>query len=303
MRNHLTRIGTCLALLFLLAPTAKAEESLTIAAPQRLHILLTPLIDAFAAESPDTMINLIEETEPRLPSLVSKTAALVAWPRTLNAEEARLFKLAADQELYGVPFALDAVVLVVNPTNPLRSITFTQLADIYGNRANNWASLGLDLDPTGNHVHTPDCILEHPTEAFIFRHLPVPSNGAREVLRSRLYNRSRIAAQVKEYETIRDTMNAVVNDPLGLGAVAFGFEEGVRALAVDADGVEAVPPTRETLAARTYPLAHYHYLYATGTPTGTARDFIAFVTGARGQSIIDQANVGPLPLRPEHATD
>lgn len=303
MRTFSRITALSLATMLLAAPGARSENTLTIAAPQRLHKLLGPLIDAFAEANPDQMVTLVVESDARLPGLTKKNVALVAWPRPLNAEEARLFRLATDENLYGVPFALDAAVLVVNPTNPLRAITFAQLADIYAGRTENWASLGLDLDPTGNHVHTPDCILEHPTEAFIFRHLPTSSNGVTEVLRSRIFHKQQIAAQTKPCESVRDTMNAVVNDPLGLGVVGHGFQEGVRALAVDTGNGEAVPPTPQTIASRAYPLTHYHYFYSAGPPTGSVRAFIAFVTGTQGQSIIAKAEAGPLPIRPATAPD
>lgn len=47
-----------------------------------------------------------------------------------------------ERNAYEVPVAWDALVVIVNPSNPVKSITLKQLQDIYLGRIRNWKQLG-----------------------------------------------------------------------------------------------------------------------------------------------------------------
>jgi len=49
---------------------------------------------------------------------------------------------AQERNAYEVPVAWDALAVIVNPKNPVQSVSFKQLQDIYLGRLNNWKQLG-----------------------------------------------------------------------------------------------------------------------------------------------------------------
>jgi phosphate transport system substrate-binding protein len=84
----------------------------------------------------------------------------------------------------------------------------------------------------------------------------------------------------------------VASDPDALGYISLGLvDRRVRALAVD-----GVTPTHETITAKGYAVVRPFLFLTREEPSGPARAFIEFVTGAEGQRLLGLE--GLIPVRP-----
>jgi phosphate transport system substrate-binding protein len=173
---------------------------------------------------------------------------------------------------------MDAVVFYVHPSNPLESLTLTELREILTFHTLYWTRIGFG-------------------EERIRLYMPPLSSGCNEVLRLRVLGTLGLPRKRNEFENHHRLFAALAQEP---GALAFSgrAEEcpvRVVPLKTDADS-PAVLPTPSDVQARRYPLTHYLYLYTAGEPDEPLREFIAFVVSPAGQKIIGAARSGAVPL-------
>src|SRR5512144_1459366 len=98
--------------------------------------------DAFQALYPQAEVELREGTSREAVSaLFAAQCDLAVLTRELLPEE-RAAASRGKLELEGYPIARDAVVVLVNPANPVQNITLSDLSAMYRGEAGNWAALG-----------------------------------------------------------------------------------------------------------------------------------------------------------------
>jgi phosphate transport system substrate-binding protein len=181
--------------------------------------------------------------------------------------------------------AIDALAIILHPDNPVSELTIEQLADIYTGRITNWADVGgndakivlLSRETnSGTHVYFLEEVVRRGDSSnkdiFAPQTLLMPSS-------------------VGITSEIRRNPNAIGYD--GLGYVDPAHEKIV-AIADTAAG-PFVMPSMETAASGTYTLARDLYMYTAGEPTGEVGEFLAWILGPQGQSIVTQLGFVPLP--------
>lgn len=148
---------------------------------------------------------------------------------------------AEEANINFVPVALDAVVPITHPRNPVSNLTLKQLHDIYYGRITNWKDLGGEDKPIDLYaIAAPLDGVEFSMRQLIF------NNGDQRVAAPRLYLNT---AKLEE---------AIALDPAGLGLSTLASvhaNKGVKMLSI-----EGVAASTTTVANATYPL--YITLYS-----------------------------------------
>jgi phosphate transport system substrate-binding protein len=89
------------------------------------------------------------QTHQAFVNLINKEADLILSARTISPDE-KAGADAARVSLIETPIALDAFVFIVNPDNPIESLTTTQAQGIYTGTITNWKEVGgndAQIDP------------------------------------------------------------------------------------------------------------------------------------------------------------
>ena len=169
--------------------------------------------------------------------------------------------------------AIDSLVVVTNPSNPIDTLTTAQIGQIYSGQITNWSQLG-----------GPDVAIT-----------PVSyrdGSGTRSVFESRIYGDA-AAVQASSVVTAQTNSEAsqIVNDDEGaIGFVGYAFQRGAKALTlINECGIAMVP---DAFSARTeeYALQRRLYLYTReDTISGDTREFINYATSANADSLIGKA--------------
>jgi len=207
-------------------------------------------------------------------SLLNNTVDIANASRRIREEE--MFQARSlGIEPHEIVIASDAVAVIVNPTNPVDSLTLQQVSDIFQGKYDNWQELGGDDRPivrvsresnSGTHMYFLESVLRlgDPNSRSLFHPntLLLPSSEG-------------IIAEV------RDNPNAIGYD--GLGYVTpevkvIGIEES--------PGGAAIFPSIETVFNGTYPIARDLYAYTNGEPQGAIKTFIEWVLSEPGQNIV-----------------
>ena len=159
-------------------------------------------------------------------------------------------------------WAVDGVGVVVNPKNPVHSLSKSQVKAVFAGTIGNWKDLG-GPDKTVN-LYTRD-----------------EASGTRAVFWKKAIDKGPISAKANVVVSNGAMKSAVAGDPYGIGYVSVGhIDESVTPVTLD-----GVTPTLETVKNGIYPIARGLYSNTKGEPTGLTKAFIEFLFSTTGQAI------------------
>ncbi|MCX7927826.1 MAG: phosphate ABC transporter substrate-binding protein [Candidatus Omnitrophica bacterium] len=215
-------------------------------------------------------------------SLLSGTCDLAMSSRIIKEKEIELAKKKGISP-YEIKVALDGIVVVVHPSNPISRLTLKQLADIFSGKIKNWKELGgkdasiviLSREVnSGTHVYFKEHVLRkndpNSKEEFAPWALMLPSSQA--------------------------IADEVANNPSAIGYYGMGYisqKQKVLSIASD-ENSEAVLPTIENVRSGIYPISRPLFLYTSCQPQGLVKKFIDFALSAEGQRIVQETDFVPI---------
>lgn len=174
------------------------------------------------------------------------------------------------KKVYPVPFAvaLDCIVPVVHPSNPVKSLSKAQLKDIFSGKITDWKKVGGKAAPivvvgrdtsSGTYGTWQEMIMDHGSKARVTPKAQVTaSSGA--------------------------MMTAIAQNKNAIGYEGMGYvTKSVKGLSVD-----GISGTAATARSGKYPLARYLFMFTNGWPEGDVLDFINFMQSTAGQKIVNK---------------
>jgi phosphate transport system substrate-binding protein len=178
--------------------------------------------------------------------------------------------------------ALDAIAVVVNPSNRVQTLTLGQVSDLYTGKLARWSDVGGEDRPivllsresnSGTYVYFLEQVLrlgqKKSTALFSSETLLMPSSEGISV-------------------EVRQNPNAIGYD--GLGYVT--PDQKVLAVARDA-AAPAVLPSAATVTDGTYPVSRPLFMYTAGEPSGAVGEYLAWIVG-EGQALVQELGFVPL---------
>ncbi|MFK7745060.1 MAG: phosphate ABC transporter substrate-binding/OmpA family protein [Roseobacter sp.] len=169
--------------------------------------------------------------------------------------------------------ALDAIVPIVSPQNPVTEISPQDLAAIYAGQVTNWSKLGGPNAP-------------------IALHAPAAQSGLGQAAEDRLFAPAGVKIAPVATRHIRgDSMaRAVVRDPFAIGLASYAETGNAQSVTLKGSCGRVLNATRRSIKTEDYPLTAPMFLY---TPARRlpkiGRDFMAFALGPIAQIVIRRA--------------
>lgn len=173
------------------------------------------------------------------------------------------------KKVYPVPFAvaLDCLVPVVHPSNPVKSLTKAQLKSIYSGKVRNWKEVG--------GKDSPMVVIGRDTSSGTYgtwQEMILDRNG-----------KTRVTPRAQVASSSGAMMAAVAQNKNAIGYEGMGYiSKSVKVIAVD--GVVGTPTTARS---GKYPLARYLYMFTNGWPAGDLMDFMSFMLSRSGQKLVN----------------
>lgn len=169
--------------------------------------------------------------------------------------------------------AVDSLVLVTHPSNPVELLTSAQLQQIYSGQITNWSQVG------------------GPTRAItVVSH--AEGSGTRSVFDDRIFgdNTPPLVSNAVIVSTNSDASQIVNSDEGAISYVGYAFQRGANALTfVNECGIETTP---DAFSSRTeeYALQRRLYLYTReDTASEGATEFLDYATSQAADSVIGKA--------------
>ncbi len=242
-----------------------------------------PLAKAFAeyfkSQHPEVSITVSESGSGNgAKSLINGTCHVADMSRFMKPEE---FKAAADKGIMPVPhtIAVDGIVIVVHPSNPVKELTRDQVREIYSGKIANWSEVG-----------GPD--------QKIVKVSRDTNSGTYETFESLVMKGEKIAKDAEYVGSNGAIRQRIQTTPAAIGYVGIAFaDRTMKALVIN-----GVRPTRATVASGRYPIARPLFMFTNGYPAlGTPlHAFVTLYLSKKGQSLVD--SVGFVPVT-EYATE
>jgi len=169
--------------------------------------------------------------------------------------------------------ALDALVPVVSPRNPLDTITLPQLARVFAGEIDNWSELGGPNAPIARHLMQPGLGL---SQAFASRVvLPAEAEDGTPITR---------------HDSALSLSAAVTRDAYAIGITAQSAQGAARQLALRGACGFSQTATANAVKAEDYPLTAPVYLYlAPRRLPQLVRDFLAYTETDAAERIVASA--------------
>jgi phosphate transport system substrate-binding protein len=214
-------------------------------------------------------------------ALFAAECNLAVITRELEPEE-RAAAVRGRLELEGYRVARDAVVALVNPTNPVENLAVEDLRRIYLGERTRWSDVGGTPRPIHVVIQPPESDI---TAFFVQQVMTGEPLGARSI-----------------YETCDSAVVArVAKDPDAVGYVTLAATgRGVRSLRVASlTGLPYWKPDPEAVYNGEYPLTRFINFYVRAHGPALANGFITYVTSRDGQKIVHEAGLVPttVPVR------
>lgn len=217
-------------------------------------------------------------------SLINGTTDIANASRKIKDEEVSNAQANGSEPVEFI-VARDAIAVIVNPNNPVSSLSLQQLSDIYSGKINNWLELGGEDRPivrlsretnSGTHVYFLEEVLrlgekENKT-LFSTDTLLLPSSEV-------------IGAE------IRTNPNAIGYDGLGyvtpdMKVIAVAKQTG--------EAADYIYPSPETVNDGTYPIARDLYMYTAGEPQGFVKTYLEWIFTPQAQEIVTELGFVPI---------
>jgi len=209
-------------------------------------------------------------------AIIDGTTQIAASSRAMTLDE---FKQAVDKGVtpYMWEIAVDAIAIVVHPSNPIAQIAYAQLRGIYLGQITNWKDLG-----------GPDLrivVVSRDTASGTygtFNELILEKKG---VMAGALYQSSNGAVA-----------STVATTPGAIGYVGLGYlQPALKALDLaKTDAGPFVTPSVATAISFDYALSRPLFYITNGFPTGAVARVIHYVLSDEGQRLVLEAGYAPI---------
>jgi phosphate transport system substrate-binding protein len=209
--------------------------------------------------------------------------------RNMKPDEMEQLRRGTGKEPKEFVVGFDALAVYVHKDNPLESITFDQLAQIFaeGGTIEKWSQLGVKIPGTGDDV--------------IVRISRQSSSGTYEFFREHALGQKDFKLGSRDMNGSKEVVELVGNTPTAIGYSGMGYATPeIRMLRVSARaGEPAVEPTVENTLSRTYPLARSLLIYTAGEPEGVVKSYLDWILSPPGQKIVEESGYVPVAAPPD----
>lgn len=169
--------------------------------------------------------------------------------------------------------AYDGMALIVNSANPVDSLTKRQIEQVFTGDIADWSALGAPAGAIS--VYTRNT-----------------SSGTYSEWKEMAMNKRDYAPSSQKMAGNEQIVAEVAKNPNGVGYVGLAY---AKAAGIKIVAVEGVMPSKETVNAKTYPLARPTFYYTNGKPSGEAAGFVDYTLSAEGQAVVEK--VGFIPVK------
>jgi len=272
--KRIALLFSLLSMITLAAPLASASQTeIIINGSTTVLPVMQRAGEAFMAANPDVTLAISGGGSGNGIKALNEGLCHVAMSsRDIRAGEVEQGK-ARGVNAVKIPVAIDALVPIVHPNNPVQNLTKEQLRDIYAGRITNWKAVG------GRDENI--VVVTRDT-----------ASGTFETWQDVIMGKENVFPRALLQASSGSVVQAVTGNPRALGYVGFGYLND-RIKKLNVNGIEATPASA---VSGQWPIARELYVFTNGKPEGAIKRLMDFILDPqKGQKAV--AEIGFIPLQ------
>ena len=229
----------------------------------------------FAGETSPKVIEIVPaDTDSALSDLGEKKCDIVFTSRKINPDEAERLRQSGVGDMTSKErehiIALDALAIIVHPSNPLAELSKSQLSRIFTGQITDWAQVKGSSGPITTYTQGEKSDSSESFRALVLANAPVAG----------------ITRTCRDDSEVSDS---VCSDPRAIGFVELPSIGNAKAIAVSSGGGVSLLPNQFEIATEDYALSKRVYLYtADNIQNSWTEKFIEFAISKPGQEVVER---------------
>ena len=263
--------ATALTVLSLSAP-AMAAQQVVINGSTTVLPVVQKAGESFMASHPDVELSISGGGSGNgIKALIEKQCDIAMSSRDIKEKEVDAAKKNGVTP-NRITIAVDAIVQVVNPANPVGALSSAQLRDIYSGKVTNWKEVG---GADGKIV-----VISRDT-----------SSGTFECWQELIMKEERVSPAALMQASSGAVVQTISKNKNAIGYVGLGYmDKSTKGLKVN-----DVTASAQTALSKQWPIARELFVFTNGAPAGGAKAFVEYLLDpGKGQK--DVLEVGYVPL-------
>jgi len=220
------------------------------------------------------------QTHESFINLIDKKTSLILSARTMSPDEKNYAK-AAGVTLIETPIALDAFVFVINPDNPVESLTIEQIEDIYTGKITNWKEVGGNDSEINPYVRNANSGSQETMESLVMKDLPIMEFPI---------------AQERVVHSMVGVIDVLIRDINSICYTFFYYKEQIlRDLLTKTIAIEGIYPNKNTIFHISYPYVSevYAVIRSDLDESSMAYQVYEWLQTAEGKYVINESGYLP----------
>ncbi len=275
MKNTMSKIAkiTAVAALALCGAAAYAETKIVIDGSTTVGPISKAFADFYKENHSGVNITISESGSGNgVKSLMNNACDIANMSRFMKPAE---FKSCVEKGILPVAHvvAFDGLAVVVNPKNPVKALTVSQIADIYTGKISNWKQLGGE-------------------DAKIVVVSRDTNSGTYETFNELVLKKAAITKDAEYVGSNGQARTRVNTTKNAIAYVGLGFvDDTVKPLSV-----EGILPTAKSVSTGKYPIARPLYMFTNGYPKmgSDVYNFVTLHLSKEGREIV--SDLGYIPV-------
>ena len=216
-------------------------------------------------------------------SMINGTVDIANASRKMKAKEKKLAEKNGQHPVEHV-VGYDALVVFIHQDNPVKSLSLSQLKDIYGRdpKIKNWSDMGITVPGCKDKIVVVSRQNNSGTYVY-FKETVLGKKG-------------RYRQGTLDMHGSKDVVDLVEKTPCAIGYSGLAYAtDHLKMVCIATDGAEAcVNPSVATASDRSYPIARPLFMYTNGEPQGAIKEYMDWIKSDVGQCILRKKGYAPI---------
>jgi len=216
-------------------------------------------------------------------SMINGTVDIANASRKMKTKEMDLAKKNGQSPVEHV-VGYDALAVFIHKDNPIKSMSLTQLKDIYSRdpKVKNWSDMGITVPGCKDKI----VVVSRQNNSGTYAYFKTAVLGKKGKYRQ----------GTLDMHGSKDVVDLVEKTPCAIGYSGLAYAtDHLKSVCIATDGAEAcVSPSVATASDRSYPIARPLFMYTDGEPQGAIKEYMDWILSDTGQCILKKKGYAPV---------
>ena len=224
-------------------------------------------------------------------AMINGTVDIANASRSMKPKEIKQAKDSGQNPVEHV-VGYDALAVYIHNDNPAKSLSFHQLARVFGRGgdATKWSDLGLKIPGCGSDQIVVVSRQNNSGTYAYFKKAVLGSAAKDGVIKKGSFRQGTL-----DMHGSKDVVDLVEKTPCAIGysGLAYATEHVKSACISKADNGTCINPSVATASDRSYPIARPLFMYTDGEPKGDIKKYMDWIKSDAGQCIVKKKGYAP----------